>query len=324
MDDQKKKPFPPIGDKKPMEIGKPPEGWKPPMADVSWVKNKYLDVPYDTQSKAQCMDIYLPEEGDGPFPVLIHIHGGGFAIGDKRDDHMDAYLTGIKRGYAVVSVEYRLSGEAIFPAAVLDCREALRFLGKHAEEYKIDTDRIAVIGGSAGGNLAAMLGMNIPNGMFVGESEKFEYDKLPYVAAAVDQFGPMNFATMDEQARENGVSHADHDKPDSPESKYLGAPVQSVANTLCRQAAPLTYATENMCPMLVQHGTMDRLVPFEQSKEFVSGLKNKVGEKYVQFVPLDGADHEDKEFFREKNMNLVFSFLNCILNNENRGEYRDE
>ena len=64
---------PPMG----KEPGGPPPGWKPPMADVSWVKRKYLDVPYAQASKAQCLDIYLPEEGEGPFPVLVHIHGGG-------------------------------------------------------------------------------------------------------------------------------------------------------------------------------------------------------------------------------------------------------
>lgn len=97
------------------------------------------------------------------------MHGGGFAFGDKRDDHMNAYLKALGWGWAAVSVEYRLSGEAIFPAAVLDCREAVRFLRKNAARYKLDPDRFAAIGGSAGGNLAAMLGMNIPNGAFHGE-----------------------------------------------------------------------------------------------------------------------------------------------------------
>lgn len=299
----KKTPTPPMGN----PGGPPPAGWKPPMADISWVKRKLLDIPYGSESKNQCLDLYLPETGSGPFPLLIHIHGG-FAMGDKRDDHMDAYLTGIRRGYAVASIEYRLSGEAIFPAAVLDCREALRYILAHAVELSVDPDRIATIGGSAGGNLSAMVGMNIPNGAFPGEAGKI-LDPLPTVRAAIDQFGPMNFKTMDAQARANGVSFADHDLPTSPESKYLGAAVPQTPDALAAAANPLTYAGENMCPMLVQHGDMDHLVPKEQSLEFVAGLREKSLGCKVQFVLLEGADHEDKKFTAKENMDLVFAFL---------------
>lgn len=307
----KKPPMPPLGAMPPMGNpgGPPPAGWKPPMADISWVKRKLLDIPYGHDSKNQRLDLYLPESGSGPFPLLIHIHGGGFALGDKRDDHMDAYLTGIKRGYAVASIEYRLSGEAVFPAAVLDCREALRYILAHAVELSIDPERIATIGGSAGGNLSAMMGMNIPNGAFPGEEGK-TFDPLPRVRAAIDQFGPMNFKTMDAQARENGVSFADHDLPASPESKYLGTAVPEATDALAAAANPLTYAGEHMCPMLVQHGTADRLVPKEQSMEFVAGLQEKGLGGKVRFGLLEGADHEDKMFTAKENMDLVFDFLN--------------
>lgn len=292
-----------------MRAGGPPTGWKPPMADISWVRRKYLDVAYDSESKAQCMDIYLPEEGDGPFPALIHIHGGGFAIGDKRDDHMNAYLKGIKHGMAVISIEYRLSGEAIFPAAVLDVRNAIRFLRKHAAEYKIDADKLVAIGGSAGGNLAAMLGMNIPNGEFHGEEGKKFDEFTPYVNLAIDQFGPMNFASMDEQARQNGVSKVEHDEPFSPESKYLGIAVADAKQELIDLANPAHYISDKMCPMLVQHGTKDELVPYEQSEEFVSEIRHRLNKDIVQFVPIEGANHEDKLFFTDENMNMIFDYI---------------
>lgn len=144
-------------------LGAPPPGWTPPMADISWVRRKYLDIPYAGQSPNQRLDIYLPQEGEGPFPLLIHVHGGGFAFGDKRDDHMNAYLKALGWGWAAASVEYRLSGEAPFPAAVLDCRSAVRYLRENAAEYHLDPSRFAAIGGSAGGNLAAMLGMKAPS-----------------------------------------------------------------------------------------------------------------------------------------------------------------
>lgn len=191
------------------------------MADISWIKNKKLDVPYAKESPNQIMDIYYPQEGEGPFAILLHIHGGGFGMWDKRDDHMDIYLKFLEKGIAVGSIEYRLSGEAIFPAAVLDCREAVRFLRKNAEEYNVLPDKIAVIGGSAGGNLSAMLGMNIPNGEFAGEEGK-TFDTECNVLFAIDQFGPIDFRNMDAQARANGVSFADHDEVVSAESSYMG------------------------------------------------------------------------------------------------------
>lgn len=283
------------------------------MADISWVKRKYLDVAYGNQSMAQCMDIYLPEEGEGPFPALIHIHGGGFMIGDKRDDHMDAYLTAIKRGMAAVSIEYRLSGEAIFPAAVIDVRNAIRYLREHAGEYHINPDKLIAIGGSAGGNLAAILGMNIPNGEFTGEDSTENYKEQPFVSLAIDQFGPMNFRTMDDQARKNGISKVEHDEPFSPESKYIGVAVADADDELVSAANPTTYINDKMCPMLVQHGTADKLVPYEQSVEFVNAIREKLGDDKVEFIPIEGANHEDKKFFAEENMNIVFDFINRKL-----------
>lgn len=297
--------MPPVGNPGDLPNG----GFVPPMADIRWIRRKLLDVAYDTQSPRQCFDLYLPDEGDGPFPLLVHIHGGAFAFGDKRDDHMDAYLTGIRRGYAVASIEYRVSGEATFPAAVLDCREAIRYIKSHGAEYKIDPDRVIVIGGSAGGNLAAMLGMNVPNGQFPGEEGRTGYSCQPTVKIAIDQFGPVRFETMTAQAMANGVSQVHPDAARMPESRYLGCPVDQAPAEMLEKAYPGTYASEKMAPMLVQHGTADHLVPWAQSEEFVADLIAKGYGDRVEYVPLEGADHEDRRFFREENMNLVFRFI---------------
>jgi acetyl esterase/lipase len=285
-----------------------PTKFVPPMADISWVKRKYLDVPYG-ESKAQKIDIYLPEKGDGPFPLIVHIHGGGFEIGDKRDDHMDTYLDGIRRGYVVASIEYRMSREAKFPAAVLDVREAIRFLKEHAEDYHFDPNRIGVIGGSAGGNLCAMLAMNVENGNFYGEDLTKIRKESPYVKAAVCQFGPMNFATMEEQAKANGISETHPDPSTMAESKYLGINIPDADAALIAKANPATYAGEAMCPILVQHGTVDHLVPFEQSKEFVDKVIEKAGAQKVTYVPVEGADHEDRKFTTEPNISLVWEYF---------------
>lgn len=299
---------PPFGGPPPFVAGGPPADWTPPMADISWVKRKFLDVPYAHDSKRQRFDLYLPDEGEGPFPLLLHIHGGAFEMGDKRDDHMDAYLTGIKRGWAVASIEYRLSGEAVFPAAVLDCREAVRYIRAHAQEFCVDPEKIAVIGGSAGGNLAAMLGMNVPNGSFLGEEGR-QLAASPFVQAAVDQFGPVSFGTMAAQAGANGVTMVPPDPAMMPESRYLGVSIAEAPAQLLEQSGPAYWAGECMAPMLVQHGTQDHLVPFEQSAELVRVLGEKGLGGRVEFVPIEGADHEDPAFTAPENLDLVFAFL---------------
>ena len=288
--------------------GGPPVGFVPKMADISWVRRRELDVPYAHQSPAQRLDLYYPETGDGPFPVLLHIHGGGFGMGDKRDDHMDTYLKLLDKGIAVGSIEYRLSGEAIFPAAVLDCREAVRFVRANAEQYKIDPERIGVLGGSAGGNLAALLAMNIPDGEFLGEEGR-TFDAPCTVRFAIDQFGHVDFRRMDEQARANGVSFADHDQPHSAESSYMGGALPTLSDDWLAKANPVTYLNKGMAPLLVEHGCLDKLVPFAQSVAFVNAIYQKLGQGRVEFVPLPNADHEDKEFSADWNMKVLWQWI---------------
>ena len=161
--------------------------------------------------------------------------------------------------------------------------------------------------------LAAMLGMNIPNGAFPGETAVPQEAPQPLVLAAVDQFGPMDFKTMDAQARENGMGIAEHDLPQSPESKYLGMPVAQAPDALCERANPLSYAGARMAPMLVQHGTADRLVPCAQSEEFVRGLREKGLGDRVFLTLLEGAGHGDRRFGEEENQRVVFGFVQDVL-----------
>ena len=135
-----------------------PEGFETPIADVSHVRRKWLDIPYAHTSPAQQLDIYLPETGDGPFPVLLqHPRRRVRASGTSVTCTSLPFLRGLSRGYAVVSVNYRLSGEAIFPAGLQDVKAAIRWLRAHGREYSLDADRIVAWGGSSGANYAAMV-----------------------------------------------------------------------------------------------------------------------------------------------------------------------
>lgn len=282
-----------------------------PPADVSHILRKWLDLPYSKLSPAQQLDIYLPEEGEGPFPVILYIHGGAFALGDKRNLEVQPYLEGLTRGYAVVSVNYRLSGEAVFPAGLKDVKAAIRWVKANGSQYHLDGNRIAAWGSSSGGNYAAMICLTAS----VTEFDDPGLDNPEYpcnVQAAVDWFGPTDFLKMDEQLNENGFGPSNHGDMDSPESKYLGARIADVPIKV-EIANPMTYIHKNMPPLLIQHGRLDTVVPVQQSMIFAEKLEKFVSPDRFEFDILEGAGHSDPLFITDENMERVFSFLDGHL-----------
>jgi len=245
------------------------------MMDTSVYRRKWLDIPYAHQSPTQCLDIYLPDEGEGPFPVIAVIHGGAWMMGDKRDVQQLPMLEGRKRGYAVVCIGYRLSWEAIFPAQIFDCKAAIRFIRGNAERYGFDPRRIAAWGGSAGGHLSALVGTSAG----VKDLEDLSMgspDQDSSVQAVVDWFGPTeDFLKMDEELKASGSGVPDHSTPGSPESMLLGRLITEVPE-LVRWVSPMTYVSANTPPFLIQHGLKDQLVPVEQSIHFVAALEKRL------------------------------------------------
>jgi acetyl esterase/lipase len=282
-----------------------------PQADVTHIRRKWLDVPYASISQAQQLDIYLPSKGDGPFPVILHLHGGAFAIGDKRDINILPILRGLQRGYAVASTNHRLSGEAIFPAGLQDIKAAVRWLRANQREYHLDGNSIAAWGGSAGGNYAAMVCLTADvaelNDLSLGNPE------YPcHIQAAVDWFGPTDFLKMDQQFIESGLGLPDHSQADSPESRYIGARIIDVPDKVQR-ANPITYIHADMPPILIQHGRMDAMVPVQQSMIFVQKLEELVSRERFEFDILEKAGHGGPLFETEENMSRVFQFIDRHL-----------
>jgi acetyl esterase/lipase len=294
-----------------MPPGPPPPGFKLPQADVSHIARKYLDIVYADTSPTQRLDIYLPETGDGPFPIILHLHGGAFEIGGRRDFHILTWLRGLGYGYAVVSVEYRLSGEAIFPAGIQDAKAAVRWLRAHGSEHSLDADRVVAVGGSSGGNYAAMLcaagGEALFDDAALGNAE-YASD----IQAAVDMFGPTDFLKMDEHLTANGLTPADHSEVTSPESRYLGARITEIPDRV-RLANPITYVHKGMPPILIQHGTADSTVPVQQSVEFARAIEERVGTAAFELDIFEGGVHDDLVFDSDENMARVFEFLDRHL-----------
>lgn len=230
------------------------------------------DIPYvGTDNPRQMLDLALPDKrnSDRPLPVLAFIHGGGWRNGSKNG--------GLRRiapllqagGYAGVSIGYRLSGEAKWPAQIDDCRAAIRWLKANAKKYNLDPDRIAVHGTSAGGHLVAMLGVT-------GSDET-------RVACVVDYFGPTELLTMDDHP-----SKIVHNAPGSPESQLIGGAIQqNKAKT--RQASPISHVSRDDAPILIAHGTEDALVAYPQSVDFHAKLKQAGVDSTL--ITVKGAGH---------------------------------
>jgi acetyl esterase/lipase len=283
---------------------------QPPMADTRRIRRKWLDIAYADRSPSQKLDIYLPDEGDGPFPVIVSLHGGAFMGCDKADLQILPMLKGLKRGYAVVGVNYRLSGEAIFPALVQDVKAAVRWIRAHAAKYKLDGSWIAAWGSSAGGYLALMLGTSagIPelDDLSLGNVEQPEN-----VQAVVAWFAPVDFLVMDEQLAAAGLPLPEgqtHNGANSPESLVLGAKITEIPERV-RAANPATYIRAGAPPFLLQHGTRDPLVPAQQSVNLAARLRAVLGPERVTFELIEGAEHADRRFETTENVTRVLDFL---------------
>jgi acetyl esterase/lipase len=278
------------------------------------IRGKFIDVPYAVLSPAQKLDIYLPEAGEGPFPVILAIHGGAFMGCDKSDAQVTPMLEGLKRGYAVVAVNYRLSWEAIFPALVQDAKAAVRWVRANARKYHFDPDRIAAWGGSAGGYLSTMLGTSAE----VPELEDLSLgnpDRPCNVQAVVSWYGPANFLKMDEQLAASGLLPPPgfrHSEANSPESLLLGQLITEIPEHV-KAANPETYINNRVPPFLLQHGAKDPVVPVQQSIEFTAKLKQVSGADRSDLDIIEGAEHADPKFETPDNVKRVLDFLDTHL-----------
>jgi acetyl esterase/lipase len=283
--------------------------------DTSTITKKYLDVAYASKSSAEKLDIYLPNSGTGPFPVIVAIHGGAFKSGDKVSGETAPMLAALERGYAVVAVNYRLSGEAQFPAQINDIKTAIRFVKANASKYNLNENKIATWGGSAGGSLSALAGTSGGDKTLEG-AELGNSDKSSNVQAVVDWFGPIYFSTMDAEFAKLGVTPAmgTTSSATSPESSYLGKTVGSAeAEDLVKKASPQTYISADDPAFFIQHGTVDKNIPITQSENFASKLKSVIGENKVTFEKIEGASHGGTQFETTENINKVLNFLDKYL-----------
>ncbi len=278
------------------------------------IPKRIFDIPYAADSPSQVLDLWYPDgETDRGYPLVVHFHGGGFRFGGHREDSLEPMLRAVDRGYAVASVEYRKSGEAHFPAMLYDAKAAVRFLKANAGKFKLDAERIALWGPSAGGWLAAMTALTPGNPAFENR-EMGNADMDSSVQAVIDWCGPCaGFLAMDEAFRQSGTGKAEHDQEDSPESEFMGVGIRKIPE-LVRLANPCVYVSREMPPFLIMHGTADEVVPVEQSIQFAQAIREAAGEEKVSLYLAKDAPHHGRVWWHEDWVSdLCLDFLDRIL-----------
>ncbi len=255
------------------------------------------DIPYanDTLQK-HLLDIYVPPDTKEKMPLVIFIHGGGWLSNDKYADmgYMRKTVAEIiSSGFAMASIDYRFSTQAVFPAQIQDCNRAVSFLYDNADKYGFDINRFAVMGFSAGGHLASLVGLSENNDIesffMPGTTSSFSFK------AVVDFYGPSELILF---------PGANDEK--SPEAILIGAAPLSRPD-LAKAASPVTYVDKNDPPFLIIHGEKDELVSTRHSQLLSSWLS--VAGVQNELVIVKNAPHFGEMFDSDEVRNQVISFL---------------
>jgi acetyl esterase/lipase len=258
------------------------------------------NVPYGPNAR-QNFDLYTLIGAKKPMPLIVWIHGGGWTGGQKS--WIEVFHL-VQQGYAIASIDYRTSADAVFPAQVRDCNEAIYFLCKNAAKYGFDTSKIVIGGGSAGGHLSALIGTSSNNHVSEFYNDMDKEDKV-HIRAVIDFYGPSDLNAVHGKA-----SSIDYDSDSSVFTKLLGAQTLERPD-LAAIASPATYIDKNDPPFLIIHGDMDTVVPFWESRLFYSRLK--LAGVNATLIKVPGGGHTGPPFIKPDIQQKVTAFLDEVL-----------
>jgi len=252
------------------------------------------------------LDLARPK-GDGPFPAIVFIHGGGWS-GGNRQGYRGQIQEAARRGYVAATISYRLmkfdqakkettTADPIFPAQIHDAKAAIRWVRANAKNYHVEPDRIGVTGGSAGGHLSLLVGLTDPSSGLEGESGNPEQSSR--VQAVVNVFGPTDMATCYETSSVAWIFRL-----------FMGGTPAEAAECY-KAASPVTYVSKDDPPVLTLHGDQDVLVPIEQATTLDEKMK-AVGANHTLMV-FEGQGHGFGGEYDKKAWDATWEFFDKHL-----------
>ena len=266
----------------------------------------HQNVPYANDTvKKHLLDIYLPANASAATPLIIWVHGGAWNHNDKYADmgYMKSTIKAlVEKGYALASIDYRQSSTAIFPAQIQDCIQAVEFLNTHAEKYKLDKNKFVLMGFSAGGHLASLVGLSNNQAVttFYHNAQKPHFK----IKCVLDFYGPSDFITLG-SSPDTSINNERNAV-----SILLGSmPIKRP--DLARQASPSTYVDKNDPPFFIVQGEKDESVPYTQSQMLAAWLTVNGVPNQLTIVP--GAPHYGVMFDAADIRKNLFAFLAAHL-----------
>ncbi|MCI8888021.1 MAG: alpha/beta hydrolase [Hungatella sp.] len=244
----------------------------------------------------------------GRQPLVVWINGAGWRGCDKNLMAAEVHYLA-EHGFAVACIYYRSSAQGHFPAQLIDCKTAVRFLRAHGDEYGLDTEHVGVMGRSAGGHLAAFMAMNL-EGYDSREWQGYSSE----IQAAVDLFGPVDIPRLNEISerliKEPGYRW--HKMEETHEGALLGGDMSTVKER-GRDASPIYFINDRMCPIVIMHGDQDPLVPCEVSEDFYRRLTEAGLEDRANLYILKNGGHGTREFFQPETKKIIAEFFDRHL-----------
>ena len=287
----------------------------PGLLDPATIPNRITDIRYGTL-ETQLLDLYYPDAGEGPFPVIFYVHGGGWILGGRRDSSIACILSGaLAQGFAVASVEYRLAPGTRFPENLYDVKTAVRWARANAAQHRLDPERFGMAGDSAGGYFTLMIAAtaNIP----ALEGEQYGWPGVSSaIQAAVDFYGPVDMESdWAEYYAASGVKRLPlklKGYPSMEEYEFSSVSARHLAPLVC----PHRYVHPEMPPVLLLHGVSDCVVPYQHSELMAQRIREVCGEGRAKLLLYPERVHSDRDFMDGESARIAAEFCARVFRGE--------
>ena len=291
--------------------------------DITRFPRRWEDLRYAERSEAQTLDLFLPDSGDGPFPLIVLVHGGGWCSGSKRGTTMECAFRCLSQGFALASIAYRFATDKPLPAMVHDVKAAIRYLRAHESELHLAADRIVIWGNSSGGHVANMIAATGHHPGLVDDLSLGNAGCSSAVQGLISWYAPVDMLQLDlcdalppeENLRwlEPGAfDDAAATKLPTMQSIAIGC-IPRFNPQAAMAASPIDYVDNSFPPALFQHGCADPIIPFTQSVAMWKRVNDVCGPGHACLELFDGATHGDPRIKAPENIDRCLDFARRIV-----------